>query len=87
MIPLLTTPFVVFDTAEGYAEGNSEVEMGRVIKEMGWQRSDLIITTKVCAHGWHPAVQHPLIPPDLHSRSSSVLVERSSTLVVFLAST
>jgi aryl-alcohol dehydrogenase-like predicted oxidoreductase len=37
----------VFDTAEGYAEGNSEVEMGRVIKEMGWQRSDLIITTKV----------------------------------------
>lgn len=37
----------MFDTAEGYAEGNSEVEMGRVIKEMGWQRSDLIITTKI----------------------------------------
>merc|ERR1712130_302141 len=34
----------MFDTAEGYAEGNSEVEMGRVIKEMGWQRSDLVIT-------------------------------------------
>lgn len=37
----------MFDSAEGYAEGNSEVEMGRVIKECGWQRSDLIITTKI----------------------------------------
>ncbi|GHJ84826.1 hypothetical protein NliqN6_1228 [Naganishia liquefaciens] len=37
----------MFDSAEGYAEGNSEVEMGRVIKECGWQRSDLIVTTKI----------------------------------------
>lgn len=36
-----------FDTAEGYAEGNSEVEMGRVLREMGWQRSDYIISTKI----------------------------------------
>jgi len=36
-----------FDTAEGYAEGNSEVEMGRVLHEMGWQRSDYIISTKI----------------------------------------
>jgi len=36
-----------FDTAEGYAGGQSEVEMGRVIKELGIRRSDLIISTKI----------------------------------------
>ncbi|KAJ7673913.1 NADP-dependent oxidoreductase domain-containing protein [Mycena polygramma] len=30
-----------FDTAETYAEGKSEVELGRVIKELGYKRSDL----------------------------------------------
>ncbi len=38
----------MFDLAEGYAEGQCEIETGRVIKELGWQRSDLIITTKIC---------------------------------------
>ncbi|KAH7886451.1 NADP-dependent oxidoreductase domain-containing protein [Phlebopus sp. FC_14] len=37
----------MFDTAEGYAKGHSEVEMGRVIKELGYRRSDMIITTKI----------------------------------------
>ncbi|GBE77268.1 Putative voltage-gated potassium channel subunit [Sparassis crispa] len=37
----------MFDTAEGYGAGNSEVEMGRVIKELGLRRTDLIITTKI----------------------------------------
>ncbi|KAG1730666.1 NADP-dependent oxidoreductase domain-containing protein [Suillus paluster] len=37
----------MFDTAEGYAKGHSEVEMGRVIKELGYRRSDLVITTKL----------------------------------------
>ncbi|KAG1716201.1 hypothetical protein ID866_941 [Astraeus odoratus] len=37
----------MFDTAEGYAKGKSETEMGRVIKELGYRRSDLIITTKI----------------------------------------
>jgi aryl-alcohol dehydrogenase-like predicted oxidoreductase len=37
----------MFDTAEGYAAGQSEIEMGRVIRELGWKRSDLIITTKI----------------------------------------
>ncbi|KAJ7246979.1 NADP-dependent oxidoreductase domain-containing protein [Mycena rebaudengoi] len=36
-----------FDTAEGYADGNSEVEMGRVLKELGYKRSDLVISTKI----------------------------------------
>jgi len=37
----------MFDTAEGYADGNSELEMGRVIRELGLRRTDLIITTKI----------------------------------------
>ncbi|KAL6301379.1 NADP-dependent oxidoreductase domain-containing protein [Sparassis latifolia] len=37
----------MFDTAEGYAGGKSEIEMGRVIKELGLRRTDLVITTKL----------------------------------------
>ncbi|KAG6883957.1 hypothetical protein C0993_002501 [Termitomyces sp. T159_Od127] len=37
----------MFDTAEAYAAGQSEIEMGRVIKELGLRRTDLIITTKL----------------------------------------
>jgi len=37
----------MFDTAEGYAAGKSEEEMGRVIKELGLRRTDLIISTKL----------------------------------------
>ncbi|KAH0825956.1 NADP-dependent oxidoreductase domain-containing protein [Lanmaoa asiatica] len=37
----------MFDTAEAYAKGKSEEEMGRVIKELGLRRTDLIITTKL----------------------------------------
>ncbi|KAF5385117.1 hypothetical protein D9615_000899 [Tricholomella constricta] len=37
----------MFDTAEAYAAGKSELEMGRVIKELGLRRTDLVITTKL----------------------------------------
>ncbi|WVO21142.1 uncharacterized protein IAS62_002447 [Cryptococcus decagattii] len=37
----------MFDNAEAYAAGESESQMGRVIKELGWDRSDIIVTTKV----------------------------------------
>jgi len=37
----------MFDTAEAYAKGQSELEMGRVIKELGLRRTDLVITTKL----------------------------------------
>ncbi|TEB16533.1 Aldo/keto reductase [Coprinellus micaceus] len=37
----------MFDTAEVYAAGKSELEMGRVIKELNLKRSDLVITTKL----------------------------------------
>ncbi|OBZ62675.1 putative voltage-gated potassium channel subunit beta [Grifola frondosa] len=37
----------MFDNAEAYAAGRSEEEIGRVIKELGLRRTDLIITTKL----------------------------------------
>ncbi|KAF8645693.1 hypothetical protein AX16_007642 [Volvariella volvacea WC 439] len=37
----------MFDTAEAYSGGKSEKEMGRVIKELGLRRTDLVITTKL----------------------------------------
>lgn len=36
-----------FDNAEGYSGGQSEIEMGRVIKELNWDRRDIIISTKL----------------------------------------
>ncbi|KAF7378146.1 Voltage-gated potassium channel beta-2 subunit [Mycena sanguinolenta] len=37
----------MFDTAEAYARGQSELEMGRAVKELGYKRSDLVISTKI----------------------------------------
>ncbi|KII93089.1 hypothetical protein PLICRDRAFT_379385 [Plicaturopsis crispa FD-325 SS-3] len=37
----------LFDTAELYGTGKCDEEMGRVIKELGWRRSDLVIVTKI----------------------------------------
>ncbi|KAI7962144.1 hypothetical protein MJO28_000238 [Puccinia striiformis f. sp. tritici] len=36
-----------FDNAEGYANGNSEIEMGKAFKELGWKRSEYMVATKV----------------------------------------
>ncbi len=36
-----------FDNAEAYANGNAETVMGNVIKKLGWQRDDLVISSKV----------------------------------------
>ncbi|ETW86782.1 voltage-gated potassium channel beta 2 [Heterobasidion irregulare TC 32-1] len=37
----------MFDEAEAYAKGQSEVELGRVLKELGLRRTDIIVTTKL----------------------------------------
>ncbi|KAI0342650.1 Aldo/keto reductase [Trametopsis cervina] len=37
----------MFDCAETYASGESEIETGRALKELGYRRQDLIITTKL----------------------------------------
>jgi aryl-alcohol dehydrogenase-like predicted oxidoreductase len=36
-----------FDCAEGYAGGESERVMGRAIKHFGWNRNDIVVSTKV----------------------------------------
>ncbi|KAK0661643.1 putative voltage-gated potassium channel subunit beta [Cercophora samala] len=36
-----------FDTAETYANGESEVEMGQALKELAWPRDEYVLTTKV----------------------------------------
>ncbi len=43
-----------FDNAEGYGHGNAEKVMGRVLKRMGWKRSDLVISTKTFWGGKGP---------------------------------
>ncbi|KAG7100214.1 hypothetical protein E1B28_001989 [Marasmius oreades] len=37
----------MFDTAEAYNKGECEKELGRVFKELGLRRTDLVITTKL----------------------------------------
>jgi len=36
-----------FDNAEGYANGNAEIVMGKAIKNLGWRREDVVISTKI----------------------------------------
>ncbi|KAI7082287.1 Aldo/keto reductase [Hortaea werneckii] len=36
-----------FDTAEVYANGESEVEMGQALKELSWPRDEYVLSTKV----------------------------------------
>lgn len=36
-----------FDNAEVYAEGQSEIMMGNIIKKAGWKRSDIVLSTKI----------------------------------------
>jgi voltage-dependent potassium channel beta subunit len=43
-----------FDNAEGYAEGRAETMMGNVIKKLGWQREDLVVSTKIFWGGKGP---------------------------------
>lgn len=41
-----------FDTAEVYAQGQSEVEMGKAIREMGIQREKIVVATKLYWGPW-----------------------------------
>lgn len=36
-----------FDTAEVYANGESEIEMGQALKELDWPRDEYVLSTKV----------------------------------------
>jgi voltage-dependent potassium channel beta subunit len=43
-----------FDNAEAYASGGAEEVMGTVIRRAGWQRSDLVVSTKLFWGGQGP---------------------------------
>lgn len=43
-----------FDNAEGYASGESERVMGQTIKELGWRREDIVVSTKIFWGGAGP---------------------------------
>ncbi|CAB4413764.1 unnamed protein product [Rhizophagus irregularis] len=43
-----------FDTAEVYAGGKSEIDMGNAIKKLQWKRSDFVISTKIFWGGKGP---------------------------------
>ncbi len=43
-----------FDNAEAYAGGKSEEVMGQVIRDAGWKRSDLVLSTKIFWGGEGP---------------------------------
>lgn len=43
-----------FDNAEVYANGRAEEIMGQAIRELGWKRSDLVISTKIFWGGQGP---------------------------------
>ena len=36
-----------FDTAEVYAGGKAEIMMGAILRNFGWKRSDLVVSTKI----------------------------------------
>ena len=36
-----------FDTAETYANGESEIEMGNALKELNWPRDEYVLSTKI----------------------------------------
>jgi voltage-dependent potassium channel beta subunit len=36
-----------FDNAEAYADGRSEIAMGKALKRAGWKRSDVVVSTKI----------------------------------------
>ena len=59
-----------FDNAEGYAGGNAETVMGNVIKELGWRRESIVVSTKIFWGGDGPndtGLSHKHIIEDMNS--------------------
>src|SRR5450759_3264212 len=49
-----------FDNAEGYAEGKSETVMGKLLKQLGWRRESVVISTKIYWGGPGPNDKGPV---------------------------
>lgn len=45
---LLLTVLICANSAEVYSNGQSEIEMGRVFKELDVDRSQIVVSTKMC---------------------------------------
>ena len=43
-----------FDNAEAYASGQAEIIMGEALKDLGWQRKDYLVSTKIFWGGQGP---------------------------------
>lgn len=43
-----------FDNAEAYGHGKAEIVVGNVIKELGWRREDIVLSTKIFWGGEGP---------------------------------
>ena len=43
-----------FDNAETYADGESEIIMGKALRKLGWKRSDIVLSTKIFWGGKGP---------------------------------
>lgn len=43
-----------FDNAEAYAQGKSEIIMGKALKKLGWNRSEYVVSTKIFWGGSGP---------------------------------
>jgi|TARA_R110002003_G_scaffold194_4_gene15210 aryl-alcohol dehydrogenase-like predicted oxidoreductase len=64
-----------FDTAEVYAAGQCELEMGQALKELAWPRDEYVLSTKVRLQ----SVRYPDDDLTDFARSSLVLQERNPT--------
>ncbi len=79
-----------FDNAEVYAQGESEVMMGKVLKKAPWKRSDLVISTKIFWGGKAQVVENMKaidvagkITPEVMERIEGVLGNRPEPVQVF----
>ena len=61
-----------FDNAEAYAEGKSEILMGKVLKKLKWRRDSYIISSKVFWGGELPT-QRGLSKKHIHDACNSAL--------------
>lgn len=70
-----------FDCAEGYAKGESEKVMGRAIKHFGWNRSDIVVSTKVNLNPRLYAQALKLLHADTKRRSTGAATTPLSQLL------
>ncbi|KAI9115062.1 hypothetical protein K1719_014075 [Acacia pycnantha] len=54
MLPRYDHGVNFFHNAEVYADGRAEETMGQAIRELGWKRSDIVVSTKIFWGGQGP---------------------------------